>query len=180
MRNLELYHKRMETSLGDKTDYIIEELKTSNYQQVIDYGCANGAVIEHLAKQFPNITFIGYDHNTRVIKTNNQRIFKEKLKNVKYYLFLSNLIKENNPKDISTLIIFSSVLHEIFSRTYEPNQWLKELTTYFYDVTAFAIRDMRFRANNNIFTKKDQEKIIKELYPEHYDLEIQENYNAVN
>ena len=63
--DLNRYNLSMSKSLIDKIffmDKIDDTIKI-----IVDYGCADGALIRFLAPLFPEMTFIGYDKNEEMI-----------------------------------------------------------------------------------------------------------------
>ena len=63
--DLNRYNLSMSKSLIDKIffmDKIDDTIKV-----IVDYGCADGALIRFLAPLFPEMTFIGYDKNEEMI-----------------------------------------------------------------------------------------------------------------
>ena len=125
--NLNIYTEEMAKSIWDKAFFMD---KIIGAKLVIDFGCADGAMIRMLSELFPNITFYGYDHNDDLIEMAWSKVTSENYKNV--YFFHENrspwegatdgfedmlkIAKEYyKPEEIC--INFSSVLHEIFSST---------------------------------------------------------------
>ena len=56
--NLDIYTTEMSKSVWDKSFFMD---KIPGVKCIIDFGCADGAMIRFLAPLFPDITFIGYD-----------------------------------------------------------------------------------------------------------------------
>ena len=114
--DLDIYTSEMSKSIWDKA-FFMDKIPGVKY--VVDFGCADGAMIHYLAPLFPDIKFIGYDISdelieraraktplyTNVIFFNNPEIIVEYL----------NLPPISKPEEIC--INFSSVLHEVFSST---------------------------------------------------------------
>lgn len=134
MRDFTVYYKAMSQNIYEKIDFVLEELKTSDYKKVIDFGCADGQILRELAEHFPQIQFIGYDINNEIIKLN---IKNNPFENINY---VSQNITDYY--DNTTLVIFSSVLHEIFS--FLPQDEIKYILDETAKVKAVAIRDMYF------------------------------------
>lgn len=141
MRDFELYYKSMGANVHEKIDFIVDELSTGDYKKVIDIGCADGQVIKHLAVLFPNIEFLGSDVNAEIIKSN---LKANTLENVDYFV-----PKKDNSAlfDFNTLVIFSSVMHEIFS--FMSPLEITDLLSEVVNARAVAIRDMRFTPMSN-------------------------------
>ena len=60
VNDLSLYLERMEAGLEDKLFFIDE---CENVKHFLDFGCANGVIIEALSKIFPDAKFYGFDAN---------------------------------------------------------------------------------------------------------------------
>lgn len=116
--DLDIYTTEMSKSIWDKAFFMD---KIIGAKCVIDFGCADGAMIRYLAPLFPDIFFIGYDMNDELITRArevgpfypNTIYFCTKASNVNETL---DYIKERfQPEEIC--INFSSVLHEVYSST---------------------------------------------------------------
>ena len=62
--NLDTYTSEMAKSVWDKAFFMD---KIPGAKCIIDFGCADGAMIRMLAPLFPNTTFYGYDINDELI-----------------------------------------------------------------------------------------------------------------
>ena len=62
--NFDIYTEEMSKSVWDKSFFMD---KIIGAKLVIDFGCADGAMIRMLAPLFPNTTFYGYDINDNLI-----------------------------------------------------------------------------------------------------------------
>lgn len=198
MREYDLYFEEMKKNMKEKMDFIIEELETLDYVQVIDIGCADGTMLNILKSMFPYIDFIGYDKNEKIIQHN----IKNDIAGIKY-------ITKLNYKDLKrkeTFVILSSVMHEIYSFSSKG-----EIIDLFYIISnarGFAIRDMLFSETKkgkyylkDIIEDFSQEKkemfdsfifhtpnetqyitefLMKSRFKVNYQEEIKENYFATN
>ena len=117
--NLDIYTTEMSKSIWDKA-FIMDKIPGAKC--VIDFGCADGAMIRYLAPLFPDIYFIGYDINNELVKRG--QITTPIYPNVKLYCkhphnslnaFISFIKDKFKPEEIC--INFSSVLHEVYSST---------------------------------------------------------------
>ena len=117
--DLDIYTTEMSKSIWDKAFFMD---KIPGVKCVIDFGCADGAMIRYLAPLFPDIYFIGYDINNELIRRGqNTAPFYS---NVQFYCkhphsslaaFISFTKDKFKPDEIC--INFSSVLHEVYSST---------------------------------------------------------------
>lgn len=118
VRDYRIYNEEMTKSLIDKMFFMD---KIPGVKCVIDFGCADGALLRFIAPHFKNITFIGYDSDEVMIKkaeTYKTAKCSTNYNNIKYFHRndLTNMltyISRFSPDEIA--INFSSVLHEIFS-----------------------------------------------------------------
>ena len=114
--NLDIYTTEMSKSIWDKA-FFMDKIPDVKY--VIDFGCADGAMIHYLAPLFPDIKFIGYDINEELIERARAKtpfhaneIYFTDVEAVIAYLHFTPIAQ---PEEIC--INFSSVLHEVFSST---------------------------------------------------------------
>lgn len=111
----DIYTTEMSKSIWDKAFFMD---KIPGAKCVIDFGCADGAMIRTLGKLFPDITFIGYDFNTELIaRAMSSAPF---LANVVYFQIFENVIEFVKSRGFSRdeiCINFSSVLHEVYSES---------------------------------------------------------------
>ena len=114
-----IYTTEMSKSVWDKAFFMD---KIIGAKCVIDFGCADGAMIHFLAPLFPDITFVGYDINEQLIKKArstapfyaNCIFFEDRV-----FEGISAVIKFviDRFKSEEICVNFSSVLHEVFSST---------------------------------------------------------------
>lgn len=114
--NLNIYTTEMSKSVWDKAFFMD---KIPGVKCIIDFGCADGAMIRFLALLFPDITFIGFDISDKMINMAQSK--KPFYPNVAFFkchtdvIDYAKRITAYNPSEIC--INFSSVLHEVFSST---------------------------------------------------------------
>ena len=137
--NLDTYTTEMAKSVWDKS-FFMDKIPGVKY--VIDFGCADGAMIRFLAPLFPNITFVGYDINKELIaKARTTMPFEA---NIIYFNDIRSLMGYMGihpvAKSEEICINFSSVLHEIYSSTggMDVIQWVVDELKPRY----ITIRDM--------------------------------------
>ena len=161
MRDYQKYYELMGANVHEKIDFIIEELKTNDYKKVVDIGCADGKITETLAGFFSEIEFIGVDTNEQVVKSN---IKNNNFINVKY--IVPNPTANSELFDDKTLVIFSSVLHEIF--TFSNDTQIFNLLKETSNAKAIAIRDMRYEKKeykylHSLKPNQNKEKMFNEF-----------------
>ena len=114
--DLDIYTTEMSKSIWDKA-FFMDKIPGAKY--VIDFGCADGAMIHYLAPLFPDITFVGYDINKELIDRARSKIPFHT--NEIYFTNINEVILymrcKPATKSEEICINFSSVLHEVFSST---------------------------------------------------------------
>lgn len=115
--DINIYFEEMAKSVWDKAFFMD---KIIGARCVIDFGCADGAMIRFLARIFPDVTFIGYDRKKEFVDKArsieplyNNVVFFDSLLYVKQYCDIHRFRGEN------LCINFSSVLHEVYSFSYD-------------------------------------------------------------
>lgn len=206
IRDLNIYTKRMENGLQDKLFFIPYLSKIQRPFIFIDYGCANGILIETILKFYPNSTCIGLDCNEDMLTLAKERCSSYKNR----VFFCQNLeeLKEFLAKRTSVKILnMSSVLHEVhhYSKSEEVERFYKDVLSL--NVDYIFIRDMYnqekrwkyisqenfIKLKNNPLLKKQindfegkfgsiiERKncihfLLKYKYLENWDREVAENY----
>ena len=170
--NLDIYTTEMAKSVWDKAFFMD---KIPGVKCVIDFGCADGAMIRFLAPLFPEIEFIGYDINEVLIEkaqksspTYDNIVFFHGISSV--YTYMKG-IKHYQPEEIC--INFSSVLHEVFSSTggIDCIQYLvNELKPRY-----ITIRDMYCDDTIDIRKSEDITYILDNIVA-HFGLRVKEKY----
>lgn len=115
--NLDIYTSEMAKSIWDKAFFMD---KIPGAKCVIDFGCADGAMIRYLSTLYPDITFIGYDINRELIDM--ARATPPFNANLMYccgiWEGVDDLMEMTTRfKSTEICINFSSVLHEVYSST---------------------------------------------------------------
>lgn len=117
--DLDIYTTEMSKSVWDKAFFMD---KIPGVKCVIDFGCADGAMIRYLSPLFPDIMFVGYDISKELI--DRARKTPPFHANIIYFedgplagvAALTRYVR-NSFKPEEICINFSSVLHEVFSST---------------------------------------------------------------
>ena len=147
-----IYTEEMAKSIWDKAFFMDKVIDT---KCVVDFGCADGAMIRFLAPLFSSITFIGYDIDEELIEKGKE---ENEHSNVIFFNGneLDNLIEYVNSNFSSDEIClnFSCVLHEIFSSHKEGISTIYKLENELKP-QYITIRDMYFDYNSNVFPLND-------------------------
>ena len=155
--NFDTYTSEMAKSVWDKSFFMD---KIPGVKLVIDFGCADGAMIRMLAPLFPQTTFYGYDFNDVLIDTAWQRLSAEASRNTFFFRVKRNYqafkdgfddmiqMAKDFYKPEEICINFSSVLHEVFSSSQSGKAAIKRLITELKP-KYITIRDMYFHEGDN-------------------------------
>ncbi len=133
MKNLNSYIRKLEKGMEDKL-FFLKYIDISEYSLIVEFGCANGRLLRRIEPvvDMKNTKLAGFDINDEIL---------EIAKNISPEMtFTSNwddileMLKNNNRK---SLIIFSSVLHEI------DYQYYSSIFSKMKEFTTIVIRDMK-------------------------------------
>ena len=174
----DIYTTEMSKSVWDKAFFMD---KIPGVKCVIDFGCADGAMIRYLSPLFPDIMFVGYDISKELL----ERARKTPPFNANIIYFedtpfagvaaLTRYIVDRFTSD-EICLNFSSVLHEVFSSTggtsvikYLINQLKPKFIT---------IRDM-YCDDPILFNSIEQMTEIWDKLPDHYPQEFIKKFGTV-
>lgn len=138
IKNLNTYNKSMSKCMNDKLFFI----NKVNANSFIDFGCADGAMINNLSKLMPNKKFIGYDNNADMLN---------KISNEENKIFTNNF---NTINEVDSCLVLSSVVHEIYS--YCSENEIKNIWKGIFNLSPkfIVIRDMMISKDANRITKE--------------------------
>lgn len=160
--NYDLYNARMDKSIEDKLFF----LDKIDFDVIVDFGCANGALLSVIMDLKPNVKLIGYDIDKDMLDIASN-ISSNILFTNDWDLVLDELKKYKKP-----LLNLSSVIHEVYSYSNTKdirNFWIHNV--FGGDFKYIVIRDMIpsskvDRVDPTTF-KKDVDK-VKEIYDPHF------------
>jgi len=134
IENYNIYTAEMLKSLQDKIFFI----DLVDVDVLVDYGCADGAVIKYLAVLYPHKQFIGYDIDDFMIV----RASESCPPNCRFESSWTNTMALATKDKGTTALLLSSVLHEIYS--YLPLDEIYDFwdNVYNNDFEYIIIRDM--------------------------------------
>lgn len=150
--NVEAYINGMNKGIQDKLFF----LNKINIKTLVDFGCADGTLLNEIHKIYPDIELIGYD-----IDETMMQISRERYPDINFYSDWNQVIEKVKGDD--TALLLSSVIHEVYSygtsseiRNFWKNQAFNNKFKY------LIIRDMipstSFDKMNIIDIKKIKEK----------------------
>ena len=141
IENISIYTERMESGMQDKLfflDHLNPKITT-----VLDFGCADGSLGKAISKIRPDLIYFGYDENNIMLN-----MARENYREGTYFDSFSYAIECVNSNN--TILILSSVLHELYSyknRNDIEEFWKEVRSSHFKQI---AIRDMGL--SNSIIT----------------------------
>lgn len=162
-----IYVDRMKKSINNKL-FFLDKIK--NFDTIVDFGCADGAVISEIPN-IRNYSVFGIDDSKDMLK-----LVKENTK-LKHGHFFSSItyfqeyVKENSINLSNSVLLLSSVLHEVYSYLSQS-----EISVFwdFVFLTGFkyiVIRDMCIESNSNI-TNDDYSQIRQKILNSNYLFEL--------
>jgi SAM-dependent methyltransferase len=193
------YNEGMKKSLLDKI-FFMDKIDA---RVIIDYGCADGVLIHFLSTLFPELYYIGYDIDEKMLEKARERCGN----NEQRFLFTSDWSKvEEHAGQGLNAIVLSSVIHEVYAygtRADVDNMWNRVFSGKFdyiviRDMVPSTSLDKVSNINDvaNIYKKGDKaylhefEKVwgtiesnknlihflLKYRYTDNWDREVRENY----
>lgn len=174
--NLNIYTEEMSKSVWDKAFFMD---KIQGAKCIIDFGCANGAMIKYLAPLFPDTEFLGYDANLELI---HMACAQTTYNNVSFWhttqrdKMIDYVKSHYQPNEIC--LNFSSVLHEVFSF----NNGIEDIIAIVQQLAPkyITIRDMYWHAGPGVNYLRCQEKHIRESVLPQYLKEYESHFDYIH
>lgn len=132
IKDYEQYNSSMTKTLLDKI-FFMDKIE---FDVLVDYGCANGALLKFLAMLFPENTYVGYDIDPAMI----EQAQEEAPENCSFTTNWQEVEKLINKR--TSTVLLSSVIHEVFAygtRKDVDTMWSRIYTSGFDFI---VIRDM--------------------------------------
>lgn len=154
--NYNVYNTEMSKGLEDKLFF----MERVDFTHLMDYGCADGMLIQAMAEHYPEKKYIGYDFDEKMINmAKDKKIFNS--------FFASDLAIANskmNPNKEKNAILCSSLIHEVYS--YGDEQSINEFWKNLYsgEYQHVIIRDMAMSnvdMEDDVFVKSSD---VKKLF----------------
>ena len=110
--NINAYNSRMEKSILDKALF----MSHIDADIIVDYGCANGALIKFLKMLFPEKQFIGFDISEEMIALASKNCPNDAFFTTNWHDVILAIAEYKKKKPNSkTCICLSSVIHEVYA-----------------------------------------------------------------
>jgi hypothetical protein len=160
--NMEKYLAGMTKGFDDKI-FFVNKLK--DLDLLVDFGCADGQMLNYLTHVRPDMTLIGYDLDFNMIK-----ISREKFPNMFFSDNWEEIMEEVNSeknKDKVKGLLLSSIIHEVYSYAGTENKNVFWNNVFDDSFTYVIIRDMM---TQDSYEKPNPElaKIIREKSDPNY------------
>lgn len=170
--NMDRYLEEMSKGLSDKLFF----LNMIDLDILIDFGSADGQILNYISNVKPKIKLIGYDIDEKMIEHSRKKYPKVKFESD--WDIVNKIIEEN--KHLKIGILLSSVIHEVYS--YSGGKIIKkfwEEQVFNKNIDYVIIRDMmpssRFEKMNMIDIQK-----IKEKSNPKYLMEFEEEWGDIS
>ena len=144
--NIDYYNKEMQKGMEDKL-FFIERLPQNQNYMFVDFGCADGSMINALAsiyKDNPHNCYVGYDISEEMIKLAKTNYHGPVNANVKFTTDW-NICRKNASGAFvkrKKVLIMSSVIHEVYSYANDENDIVDFWNKVTSDFDYIVIRDM--------------------------------------
>ena len=130
--NFDKYNRNMRQSLQDKL-FFVDKISPDI---VVDYGCADGSLIEVLSKEMPDAALVGYDIEPKMVAQANA-------KNIPNTAFTTDwsIIEEGLREFKTSAIVLSSIIHEVYAYS-NSDETIVEFWNRVFTFDYVVIRDM--------------------------------------
>lgn len=160
------YRKEMAKSMVDKLFFLNE---IDDVGLIVDFGCADGVMLNYISDLRPDIQLVGYDISQDMIDLAEKSdiwLDKQKPLFTSKWNRISFIVKDCKRRGIVTAITLSSVIHEVYS--YGDEKSIKEFWENLFN-TGFdyiIVRDMLLSKKSHHESQlKDVEKIYSSNDP---------------
>ncbi len=163
INNYEIYNYRMKKSLLDKLFFLDKFFEP--VANIVDFGCADGEIIDEMKHIFPEYNYVGYDNDETMLK-----LARAKDNSVKYYSNWDDINIDFN----ESLLNISSTIHEVYSYGNEEDYkifWERVFSSGFKYI---CIRDMMLSENLEENVKKEDIRKLRE-----YNSEMVNDYEKI-
>lgn len=107
-RNFESYGAQMDASLRQKLDDLVPWLEPGC---IVDKGCGTGKLLVELSRRYPDSRLVGVDLSHEFLRRCDENTYA----GGDVELCFGNVIERNVPPGSASTVIFSSVMHEVYS-----------------------------------------------------------------
>ena len=154
IKDYAIYNYRMKKSLLDKMfflDKFFEPIET-----IVDFGCADGELIDEMNHLFPEYRYIGYDIEEEMLK-----IAREKNEGIEFYDKWEDIKVDFN----KSLLNISSTIHEVYSYGTDEDVNVFWNNVFNSGFKYICIRDLMISENLTENVKDEDIEIIRNYNP---------------
>ena len=152
MKNINSYIAKMNDALQEKL-FFVDKVELFKYDCIIEFGGATGALLNEVSLicKRKDVQYINYDINENMLE--RCKFLHPHITATNDFEILINAVKRN----ARTLVIFSSVLHEVINFT--EAYWLMR------NAHTVVIRDMKRPLNNEPVANVTRKRLLSEVAP---------------
>lgn len=158
MNDLNGYVKKMENTINQKM-FFLDELNVNEYDLIVDFGCGSGELLRRTFDSGYKNQAIGFDSNLEMLELAKRNTLNYPIQ----YEHDISVLTKSVEKAKKSLIIFSSVLHEITGRS------LLSVTEFMSRFDTIVIRDMYFNEDIHLGQKFEDFKVGADTISSIYD-----------
>lgn len=153
MKDLNIYKLRLSQSLEDKL-FFLNKVDIDSYDFILDFGCGTGELLNAIRSH-------GVDPDKLFGLDTNEDMIEHALHTYPYIKFMSSLesLEVLLKKSTKSMIIFSSVLHEV--PVYEQLKLISLMKKF----TTVVIRDMKRPLNNEPISNRTRKRVLAQVAP---------------
>jgi trans-aconitate methyltransferase len=154
MKDLNIYKLRLSQSMEDKL-FFLNKVDIDSYDFILDFGCGTGELLNAIRSR-------GVDPDKLFGLDTNEEMIEHALHTYPYIKFMSSLepLEALLKKSTKSMVIFSSVLHEIDDHTQR-----KLIHTVMTKFDTVVIRDMKQPLNNEPIPNRTRKRVLAQVAP---------------
>lgn len=154
MKDLNIYKLRLSQSMEDKL-FFLSKVDIDSYDFILDFGCGTGELLNAIRSR-------GVDPDKLFGLDTNEEMIEHALATYPYIKFMSDLeaLETLLKKSTKSMVIFSSVLHEIDDHTQR-----KLMHTVMTKFDTVVIRDMKQPLNNEPIPNRTRKRVLEQVAP---------------
>lgn len=164
MKDFNTYNLNLSRSLEDKL-FFLKKIDLESYDLIVDYGCATGDLLRKIECLYhdkkPDIQYIGYDINEEMINVARDNTITKNILFTDEWEMVELKLNSSFPFVLrKSLIIFSSVLHEV-----GHDKQLEIMQNIMPMFDTVVIRDMKRPLNNEPISNITRKRCLKQVAP---------------
>lgn len=162
MKDFNIYNLRMASAMNDKL-FFLQHINLREYDLIVDFGCATGSLINQLipcTSKDKKVQIVGFDINEEMLAHARRSVYGEGERfEVDFCSDLESVNWHLEQPHQKTMIIFSSVLHEV--PVYEQLKLISLMKKF----TTVVIRDMKRPLNNEPVSNRTRKRVLAQVAP---------------